>query len=219
MNKTNHREQIAILSESEGIFTTAQAERSGIPRDALHDAVESGCLERVLRGAYRMVGSGSSYTDELAAVWKLTDPARFSHERVQPDDWDGVVVGGSTAASLLEIGDFYLSPYRLYAPRRVNSRNPIARFSRREVERADVSFASGLPVTRPERTIADLVLDDEDSSPVADALRDAAYDDREFDFERVRSLLVEALGPVRGERAYRALLDESGIAEDGREER
>ena len=175
MNKTNHREQIAILSESEGIFTTAQAERSGIPRDALHDAVESGCLERVLRGAYRMVGSGSSYTDELAAVWKLTDPARFSHERVQPDDWDGVVVGGSTAASLLEIGDFYLSPYRLYAPRRVNSRNPIARFSRREVERADVSFASGLPVTRPERTIADLVLDDEDSSPVADALREDDY--------------------------------------------
>lgn len=80
MKHSNHIEKIAELSESEGVFTTAQAARMGIPRDALHDAVESGRLVRVVRGAYRMVGSGSSFTDELAAIWKLTAPATFSHE-------------------------------------------------------------------------------------------------------------------------------------------
>lgn len=211
MKKTNHIEQIALLSESEGVFTTAQAKILGIPRDALHDAVESGRLERVLHGAYRMVGSGSSYTDELVALWKLTDPSRFSYERMRPSSWDGITVGGSTAASLLGIGDFHLSPYRLYAPRRINSRNPSARFARREVERVDVSFVSGLPVTCPERTIVDLVLDDEEFSLVVDALRDAVHVDSEFDFERVRTLLVECLGAVGGAKAYGELLAESEI--------
>lgn len=81
-----HLGAIALLSESEGVFTTAQAERMGVPRDALHDAVESGRLERIMRGAYRMIGSGSSYTDGLVAAWKLTAPARFAHEPAEVGD-------------------------------------------------------------------------------------------------------------------------------------
>lgn len=51
MRYSNHIGAIAELSESEGVFTTAQAARMGVPRDALHDAVESGRLGRVVRGA------------------------------------------------------------------------------------------------------------------------------------------------------------------------
>ncbi|MDD5799613.1 MAG: type IV toxin-antitoxin system AbiEi family antitoxin domain-containing protein [Coriobacteriales bacterium] len=85
----------------------------GIPRNVLHDAVDSGRLERVVRGAYRMVGFGSSFVDELAAIWKLTVPAKFSHERIQVADWGGIAVRSSTASALLGIGDLQLSPYRL----------------------------------------------------------------------------------------------------------
>jgi hypothetical protein len=148
MKKTKHMPAIAELSEAEGVFTTAQAERMGITRDALHDAVESGRLDRVVRGAYRMVGSGSTYADELIAIWKLTDPSAFSHERMRFDTWDGIAVGGHTAASLLGIGDFHLSPYRIYAPRRINSRNPVADFAKRHVSREEVAFTQGLPVTK-----------------------------------------------------------------------
>jgi len=74
----------------------------GIPRDALHDAVESGRIERIMRGAYRMVGSGSSFTDEPVAIWKLTAPAKFTHERLRVSEWDGIVVGGSTASVINE---------------------------------------------------------------------------------------------------------------------
>ena len=51
-------------------------------------------FERVIRGAYRMIGAGSSYTDELAAIWKLTAPENFSYERMRSSNWDGIVIGG-----------------------------------------------------------------------------------------------------------------------------
>ena len=51
---------------------------------------------------------------------------------------------------------------------------------KRKVARDEVTFVQGLPVTRPERIVFDLVLDDEDLSLVADVLREAAYVNREF---------------------------------------
>lgn len=207
MVKTNHIQAIAELSESEGVFTTAQAARMGITRDALHDAVGSGRLERIVRGAYRMVGSGSTHTDELAAIWKLTDPARFTWERMRPDAWDGIAIGGTTAASIQELGDFYLTPYRIYAPRRINSRNKAASYAIRPVPREDISFASGLPVTKPERTIFDLVADHEDMSLVADALQDALGSNAGFNVAK----LVGSLATKYGDGGVGRILGELGI--------
>ncbi len=157
---------IADLAESEGVFTTAQAERSGIPRDALHDAVVSGRLDRVLRGAYRLVGSGASPLDELIAVWKLTAPSRFTYERMRPSEWDGIAVGGTTAAYIHGMGDFHLSPFRLYVPSRITTRRRAVEFVERRIARDEVVFSKGVPVTRPERTLQDLVTDREDLSLV-----------------------------------------------------
>jgi hypothetical protein len=218
MKYSSHIEAIAELSESEGIFTTAQAARMGIPRDALHDAVESGRLVRVVRGAYRMVGSGSSFTDELAAVWKLTAPSRFTHERARVADWDGIAVGGSTASALLGIGDLQLSPYRLYAPRRASARNPNASFAKREVARDEVSFESGLPVTRPERTVFDLVADDEDLSLVADVLGDASRKYPGFDYGKLQGLLEGRYGKRRGRGIFKGLMEDAGLLGKGARE-
>ena len=172
----NRRDYLSIMSElsaSEGVFTTAQALRLGIPRNVLAKAREAGKLVRIAHGAYRMAGTPASQLDELTAAWKLTDPAKMTHERVPFDAWDGIAVAGNTAASILGIGDFYLSPYRILAPRRINSRNVETRFGVRDITRNEVSFASGIPVTSIERTLVDLVLDGEDPSLVEDALSDA----------------------------------------------
>ena len=215
MKRHDHISSIAELSESEGVFTTAQAARMGIPRDALHDGARAGRLERVARGAYRLVGSGSEPTDELAAIWKLTAPAELTHERAHAGAWDGIAVGGATAASLLGIGDFYLSPYHIYAPRRINSRNKDASFAVRKIARDEVSFESGLPVTVPERTIFDLVADDEDRSLVADALRDACSGRRPFDLDKLEALLASRYGRRKGERTLASLLADAGMAGRG----
>ena len=211
MIRNDHIATIAELSEYEGVFTTAQAARMGIPRDALHDAVESGRLERVMRGAYRLIGSGSLETDELTAIWKLTDAPRFTYERAQADAWDGIAIGGSTAASVLDIGDFFLSPYRIFAPRRFNTRNRAAKFGVRRIDRDDVTFEYDVPVTRPERTIFDLILDHEDGSLVADALRDACSGPMRFDFGRLRELLDFKYGNPRADRILNSLLRDAGM--------
>ncbi len=171
---SNHITALNELSASEGIFTTAQAARLGITRNALSQAVASGRAERIMHGAYRLAGSQSDFTDELAAIWKLTAPSAFTHERMQIENWDGIAIGGSTAASLQELGDFYLSPYRIYAPQRINSRVKSANFALRKIDIEDVTWIKGLPVTRPERTLIDLCLDNEEWSLVEDAFNSAS---------------------------------------------
>jgi len=197
---------IAELSASERVFTTAQATRLGIPRDALAKACASGRLVRIAHGAYRMVGVPSLETDELVAAWKMTDAPAFTYERMAPGSWDGIAVAGSTAANLLGIGDFYLSPYVFIAPRRMRSRKPGESFVVGRVERTDVSFLEGLPVTRPERTVLDLALLGEDPSLVHDALADARG--LGLDEERLRRLVEGCGGPATVARASRIVFDQ-----------
>ncbi len=187
MNNRNHIATLNELSTTEGIFTTAQAARLGLPRNALSQAVRSGRAERVIHGAYRLAGAPSSFHDELTAIWKLTAPATFTYERMQPNNWDGIVVGGETAASMQDIGDFYLSPYRIYSPKRINSRIKDASFGVRVIDPKDVMWVEGLPVTRPERTILDLCLDDEDWSLVEDTFVDI----KDLDSVRLRELVSQ----------------------------
>lgn len=184
---SNHIAALNELSASEGVFTTAQAARLGITRNALSQAVTSGRAERIAHGAYRLAGSQGDFTDELAAVWKLTNPAAFTHERIEVGAWDGIAIGGSTAACLQNLGDFYLSPYRIYAPRRINSRMKSASFAIRRVDPDDVSWIKGLPVTRPERTLVDLCLDNEEWSLVEDSFNSAGN----LDFGRLVKIIAE----------------------------
>ena len=194
------------LSASERVFTPAQAERLGVSRDALAKACASGSLVRIVHGAYRMAGVPPTELDELIAVWKLTKPALLFHERASRELWDGIAVAGHTAASILGIGDFYLSPYRLVAPRRMRSNALSATFATRRVEQEDVSFFEGVPVTRVERTLVDLVLDDEDPSLVADALEGAR--EGGLDVTRLEGLVGSEFGRKKVGVATRLLLGE-----------
>lgn len=64
MKYANNIAAIDELSASEGVFTTAQAQRLGISRNALSHACKVGRLERVAHGAYRLSGAPNSETDE-----------------------------------------------------------------------------------------------------------------------------------------------------------
>lgn len=166
-------------------------------------AVAPDRAERIAHGAYRLAGSQGDFTDELAALWKLTAPAAFTHERIQGGTWDGIAIDGSTAASLQNLGDFYLLPYRIYAPRRINSRVESASFAIRRVDPDDVSWIKELPVTRPERTLVDLRLDNKEWSLVEDAFSSAGN----LDYNRLVKIIAdqpesksvqESLSVIRG---------------------
>ena len=218
MSKTMHITTIAELARSEGgVFTAAQAARLGVPRDALSHATRAGTLERVVRGAYRMASAPAGELDLATALWKLTQPAAFAHERLA--SWDGVVVGGATAACALGFGDLHPYPCRMYAPRAIRSTLPEVSAAVRRVDERDVSFALGIPVTRSERTILDLVLDGEDPSLVADALADAARNlaqPKDFDISRLSKLFRESKGRWGAPAgALDTLLTEAGVTNDG----
>ena len=89
------------LSASEGVFTTAQAARLDITRNALAHACAVGRAERICHGAYRLTGTPALETDELTAIWKLTKPSLFTWERQRT--WDGIAIGGHTAACTVTV--------------------------------------------------------------------------------------------------------------------
>lgn len=173
MNGNDHRPVIDELAASEGVFTTAQAASLGVPRNVLAKACAAGRLVRVAHGAYRSAAASATQLDGAAAAWKLTAPGKMSHERMRPGEWDGIAVGGATAAAILGIGDFHLSPCRILAPKRIVSRNAGVDFGVRSIDREDVTFECGIPVTKAERTLVDLVLDGEEPSLIRDAYLDA----------------------------------------------
>lgn len=201
MTRNDHISAMNELSASEGVFTSGQAARLGITAKALSQAVASGRAERIIHGAYRLAGVPATEFDLVTAIWKLTAPAKFTHERMA--SWDGVAIGGTTAAGILGIGDFWLSPYRIYARKRINSRITEASFAVRTVDEEDIAWVDGLPVTKAERTLVDLCLDFEDSSLVEDALRDVAR--MGLDFDRLELLISQKSGKAAAARLLRDL--------------
>lgn len=181
---------INLLSAEERVFTTAQAERLGVQRNVLAQACRAGKMKRIARGAYRLAGVPPSDADELLAFWKLTAPRKLTEERAEEDTWDGIAVGGATAAALHGFEGFQLLPYRLLSPTRINSRNARLHTGVRTIAREDVSFKLGLPVTTPERTIVDLILDKEETALIQLALA-TAITAGTFDYTHFEKLLAQ----------------------------
>lgn len=105
---------------------------------------------------------------------------------------DGIAISGTSAASILGIGDFWLSLYRIYARKRINSRIAEASFAVRAVDEEDIAWVDGLPVTKVEWTLVDLCLDFGDPSLIDDALRSAAR--KGLDFDRLALLISQKSG-------------------------
>lgn len=196
MKYQTYRSLIQELSEEEGVFTTAQAERFGIPRSALSYASSTHMLERVAHGAYRLVGAQTGPLDGAKAAWSLTAPGKMTVERMAAESWDGVAIGGGSAAAIQGLGDFHLTPLRVLSPVRFNSRRDGVCFGTRVIEREDVSFSEGFALTKPERTMLDLILDKEDPSQIIAALKDARGG--HFDLRRFALLLGREFGVEEG---------------------
>ena len=98
------------------MFTSRQAARLGVTAKAFSQAVASGRAGHIAHGAYGLTGVSTTERNWVTAIWKPIAPAKFTHERMAV--WVGIVVGDTSAANILGIGDSWLSPYWIYARKR-----------------------------------------------------------------------------------------------------
>jgi len=154
------------------MVTTAQASARGVSRVQLARLAESEHLERLAHGVYKDAGSPPDEFDDVRAAWLSTDPKRTAEERLNDGD-AGIVVSGATASYLHQLGDLRPEPYVFSAPIRRQSQRPDIRYKQRALTHDDVTLVHGLPTTTVERTIAELVKENEDLSLVANVLADA----------------------------------------------
>lgn len=153
-----------------GLFTTAQAGSHGVSRLILSRLVDRGVLERVTHGVYAFP-AGEDPHRPLRAEWLALAPTMDAADRL--DDPSLGVVSHASAAEIHGIGDLLADIPEFTLPGRKQSRRMV-RLHRSTLGPGEVTVRDGLPVTTVERTIADLFNDGQDTSHVADAVRDAA---------------------------------------------
>lgn len=199
---------LAGIAESQwGMVTSAQARSAGVPAMTLTRLAGGEHLVRVAHGVYRDSGAPSPEHEDLRAAWLVAEAETPAWKRLQSRPWHPVV-SGLSAAAVHGIGDLRPLVMEFTTAQRRQTQRDDLRYRRRELPDADVTLRGGLPVTTPERTIADLVEDRQDLSTVADALRDASRQSV-LDVERLARLLA----PLASRNGYpgddgQALLDD-----------
>lgn len=165
-----------IAEEQYGLITKEQADAAGIAWSTISRHVSRGTLERVARGVYRVRGTPPVDHIDLRAAWLQLAPGVPVWERV---DEQGVVSHRS-AAALYGLGHLPANRHEFILPARRQTRRPDIRLHRGHLDKSEWTVYEGLPVTRPRRIAADLLIDNEDPAAVAhivvDAFRQAVDD-------------------------------------------
>lgn len=162
---------LASLAEQRwGLVTTAQAKALGVTRQQMSRWANSGVLERVAQGVYRMAGAPPQEHESIYATWLALGGATAP---APATGVSSVVAAGTTAAIAHGLGDFFLDEIEFVLPRRKATRLPGVKLRVKQLTREEVFPINGLPTLTVERTIADLVEQWTDLSLVADVVRDA----------------------------------------------
>ncbi|MUL41815.1 hypothetical protein FZ103_11615 [Streptomonospora sp. PA3] len=162
---------LADLAEEQwGLFTRRQAESTGMAWSTLSRmATDETTAQRVAHGVYRLRGAPPTDHLDLRAAWLQLAPAVPAWERTA----DTGVVSHRSAASLYELGHLPADLHEFVLPTRRQTRRPDVRLHRARLTDDEHTVLRGLPVTRPARTAADLLTDNEDPGAVGHVLTDA----------------------------------------------
>ncbi|MDO5093377.1 MAG: type IV toxin-antitoxin system AbiEi family antitoxin domain-containing protein [Propionibacteriaceae bacterium] len=192
---------LAELSTSQwGMVTSAQARARGVSHMNLTRLTDAGDLVRLSHGVYKNAGAPGGEHDELRAAWLASEPKRLAWDRIQ-DKPAKVVVSGESAAVVHGLGGLRAMRSEFTTPSRKQTQRPDVQYRTRNLCIDDVTVREGLPVTTPERTIADLVEQRTPFDHIGDVLRDAARKSR-LDTDRLSRLLgplAERNGHAKGD--------------------
>lgn len=124
-----------------GLLSTAQIVELASSRRAPADLVETGILERVRRGVYRMAGAPVSYESEVMVVCLSTSRLVVGSHRTSLRLWDFRSVDDEVEVSVRY-------PANVTAPGAIVHRS-------RDLTEHDFTFINAIPVTTPARTLCD----------------------------------------------------------------
>lgn len=125
----------------------------------------NGVLERVAHGVYRVVAGGEPDHLTLRAAWLQLDPGKEAWARLADDEV--ALVSHASAASLYGTGDLRADVHEFTLPYRRQTSRPDVRLHRGRVPGEFRVILHGLPATRAEWMIRDLLADHVDPSQVA----------------------------------------------------
>lgn len=152
-----------------GLFTAPQAQQRGVTRVQLTRLAQVGVVERLSHGVYLIRGAGGDEFTELRAAWLHLDPTRSAADRFA-DGPAGAVISHASAANLFGFGDLDSDRHEFTLPGRKQTRRTDVILHRASLAPDDLMIRDGLPVTRPERTVVDLLATHHDGEHVAGVL-------------------------------------------------
>ena len=150
---TGVEDRLYVLGESQGGYLTAQqAIDAGVARSTLtYHARESGLLQRVGRGVYRLRRFPSSPHEHVIPVWLGLARAH-------------AVVSHVSALELMDLTDLIADEVHVTLPRSKRGTTipdgVRAHFTDRAIQGGDRRKVLGVPITGVERTITDVVRSD-----------------------------------------------------------
>jgi hypothetical protein len=164
---------VALAAEQGGVVTSRQARAvTSVSVQQLKRMVDSGVLERLHHGLYRLARMPEDVHLDERVAWLALDPDAVVWERLDQPVPTGVL-SHRTAAGLLGLGDLDADVVELTATRRIRLSLPGVVVYRGVLSREDWQLVDGLPVTTPVRTIADLAAAGTDAGHLASVVRDA----------------------------------------------
>lgn len=178
-----------LAEEQWGLFTRRQAESTGMAWSTLSRmATGEATAQRVAHGVYRVRGAPPTDHLDLRAAWLQLAPAVPAWERTA----DTGVVSHRSAAALYELGHLPSDVHQFVLPTRRQTRRPDVRLHRARLTEDEHTVLRGLPVTRPARTAADLLTDNEDPGAVGHVLTDALRAGHEHPTTLAQALALHA---------------------------
>lgn len=127
-----------------GYFTRQQAAAVGVDSARLARQVAAGRLMRVAPGVYRLVQFPASPHEDLMIAWLQTGP--------------GSVISHDSALALYDLSDALPTETHLTVSRTASRRRSGMRLHTQRLEPSEVTRRSGMAVTTPPRTVADMAL-------------------------------------------------------------
>ena len=159
-----------VVTDQHGFFTTKQAEAAGFRRQSHYYHVQTGDWIREHRGIYRLTHFPSPERPDLVRWWL------WSRNR---QDVPQGIYSHETALTLHDLSDVMPAKIHMTVPKNFRRMGPAPHalvLHQGTVSQADIERVEGVPVTKPLRTILDLLRESRVSQDVlVQALREGLH--------------------------------------------